>query len=185
MIHCKQHYAFYLTMPRHHACVQRMSQCPIESSKPTQSFHLSPPHAYKCDHLTVHVLPEQTVSRLSADNPSLLRLASMPSLLCSLDARSIRLGSARLAGQLVHEPSAGLERPGEVTFCLLAEEVKFGGVGLEDALDGHETLDEERLGVVHVAVLCVSAVLTTKMSAGQDERDQSSDRVMTLVLLPI
>jgi hypothetical protein len=35
--------------------------------------------------------------------------------------------------------------------------VEFGGVRLEDTLDSHETLDEEGLGVLHVAVLLLSA----------------------------
>jgi hypothetical protein len=90
--------------------------------------------------------------------PILLRLTSVASLLCSLDTSGISLRTRCSAGQLLHETTACLEWSREGSFCLLAEEVEFGRVGLEDTLESHETLDEEWLGVVHVAVLEVSVM---------------------------
>lgn len=89
---------------------------------------------------------------------ALLGLASVASLLGGLDASGVRLGSNSLASELLHQTTAGLERSGEVALGLLAPDVQFGRVRLEDRLDRHHGLDEQGLSVLHVAVLVPSVI---------------------------
>lgn len=115
-----------------------------------------------------HSLPPSLYFTSIPRTRRLLGLATVSSLLGSFDTGRVGLGSSGFSSQLLHQSTAGLEWPREVALCLFTEEVEFGRVGLEDTLEGHEALDKERLGVVHVAVLDVSRVQQSVFRYGRE-----------------